>query len=128
VESRINIDIQLWPYLNLCEQVITVLLHCATVCTLRYVKLWPKVLPIFDSTLKKLHNQTDAILGVIQDGQKDRQKLSQIEMEMDKNNSDLAKLTGDLEQKIAKAKLFIQSTIKTQMNLELWPIGPSGQY
>ena len=69
--------------------------------------------------LKKLHNQTDAILGVIQDGQKDRQKLSQIEMEMDKNNNDLAKLTGDLEQKIAKAKLSIPSTIKTQMNLVL---------
>ena len=71
----------------------------------------------FDPLLKKLCNQTDAILGVIQDGQKDKQKLSQIEMEMDKNNSDLAKLTGDLEQKIAKAKLFIPSTIKTQLNL-----------
>ena len=69
--------------------------------------------------LKKLHNQTDPIVGVIQDGQKDRQKLSQIEMEMDKNNNDLAKLTGDLEQKIAKAKLFIPSTIKTQMNIVL---------
>ena len=70
-------------------------------------------------TLKKLHNQTDAIVGVIQDGQKDRQKLSQIEMEMDKNNSDMAKLTGDLEQKIAKAKLSIPSAIKTHMNLLL---------
>ena len=40
-------------------------------------------------------------------------------MEMDKNNNDLAKLTGDLEQKIAKAKLSIPSTIKTQMNLVL---------
>ena len=40
-------------------------------------------------------------------------------MEMDKNNNDLAKLTGDLEQKIAKAKLSIPSTIKTQMNLGL---------
>ena len=69
--------------------------------------------------LKKLYNQTDAILGVIQDGQKDRQKLSQIEIEMDKNNSDLAKLTGDLEQKIAKAKLSIPSAIKTQMKLVL---------
>ena len=69
--------------------------------------------------LKKLQNQTDTIVGVIQDGQKDRQKLSQIEMEMDKNNNDLAKLTGDLEQKIAKAKLSIPSTIKTQMNLVL---------
>ena len=45
--------------------------------------------------------------------------MSQIEMEMDKNNNDLAKLTGDLEQKIAKAKLSIPSTIKTQMNLVL---------
>ena len=78
--------------------------------------------------LKKLHNQTDAILGVIQDGQKDRQKLSQIEMEMDKNNNDLAKLTGDLEQKIAKAKLSIPSTIKTQMNLLLLLLTNSGQY
>ena len=71
------------------------------------------------SALKKLHNQTDAIVGVIQDGQKDRQKLSQIEMEMDKNNNDLAKLTGDLEQKIAKAKLSTPSAIKTHMNLVL---------
>ena len=69
--------------------------------------------------LKKLHNQADAIVGVIHDGQKDRQKLSQIEMEMDKNNNDLAKLTGDLEQKIAKAKLSIPSAIKTHMNLVL---------
>ena len=40
-------------------------------------------------------------------------------MEMDKNNNDLAKLTGDLEQKIAKAKLSTPSAIKTQMNLVL---------
>ena len=40
-------------------------------------------------------------------------------MEMDKNNNDLAKLTGDLEQKIAKAKLSIPSAIKTHMNLVL---------